>query len=97
MYRGREGSPGWAGSKVVLRGLDKTGRVETMAEVWIDDNGNVSCDSSELLADWEQEGVVGRSSKGRLFPKDGQAFLDELPFAFRSAYFLAVPAWDLRG
>jgi len=29
-----------------------------------------------------------------LFPTDGQAFLDELPFVYKSIYLMAVPRRD---
>jgi hypothetical protein len=46
----------------------------------------------EMFRSWESEGIVGRGSQGRLYPKDGQKFLDELPFMYKSAYLWAEPA-----
>lgn len=68
--------------------MDGTGR--TRAEVWLA-SGEVQCSNLKLLERWAAEGVVGRGAMGRLHPAHGQAFLDELPFAYRGLDVRAVP------
>ena len=83
------GELGWAGNAVVL--LSPKHNVvdnDWVARVSIVD-GLVSCDSPEHLDDWNRNGILGRSDRGVLYPRDGQAFLDELPFAYRSPYLWA--------
>lgn len=85
------GDNGWAGQALKLAGLDADGNDTTLARVWLNEQGQIVCDEKRFLDEWEHEGIVGRSSSGRLFPKDGQRFLDELPFAYKSAYCRAEP------
>jgi hypothetical protein len=61
----------------------------TLATVWLDDDGCAMVDDEGLFERWNREGIIGRSSSGRLFPRDGLRFLVELPFAFRSPAFFA--------
>jgi hypothetical protein len=86
-----EHGPGWAGGKVLLR---KPGPQDTpvlFGEVWLDKAGKVHASLPDMLKLWEAEGIVGRGDHGRLYPKDGQKFLDELPFMYKSAYLWAEP------
>ena len=53
--------------------------------------GTVECDNVRMQHTWEDHGIVGRASRGRLFPKDGQSFLDELPFVYKGGYVRAEP------
>jgi hypothetical protein len=78
------------GSAIALRKLDSACEQQTVAIAWLDGD-TVCCDDEKLLGSWTHDGIVGRSSQGRLFPHDGQAFLDELPFMYKSPYFLAAP------
>jgi hypothetical protein len=74
--------PGWAGRVVIIHCTDENGRSHAAARVTIDVNGVVRCDEPDLMEQWRRHGIVGRSSMGRLYPKDGQTFVDELPFAY---------------
>lgn len=65
---------------------------EVIATAWIGADGAVTCDDASLLAEWQEQGVVGRFGSGRLYPKDGVAFLEELPYMYRSVYMMAV--WE---
>jgi hypothetical protein len=84
--------PGWAGKKVLLCKPGSDDRPQTYGEVWLDALGKVQSTLPEMFRNWEAEGIVGRGSHGRLYPKDGQKFLDELPFMYKSAYLWAEPA-----
>lgn len=85
------GELGWAGNAVVLMSPKHSGAdSDWVARVSIVD-GLVTCDSPEHLDDWKWKGILGRSDKGVLYPQDGQAFLDELPFVYRSPYLWAEP------
>lgn len=83
------GEPGWAGKIVVLMS-PKDRKPVAIATVSLED-GLVSCDDANILEDWNSTGILGRSEKGIIYPRDGQAFLDELPFAYRSPYLWAEP------
>lgn len=76
--------------KVTIQTVDPFPVVRTIATVWLDDRGVICADQAALLAEWTRSGILGRASQGRLFPKDGRAFLEELPYAFRSPAFMAV-------
>jgi len=92
------GDPGWAGPEVLLLALDLDGggpRVVARAALGTD--GAVEIDDPAYRARWSREGVVGRAFLGRLYPSDGQDFLDELPFVYRGAYLRAVPADEVLG
>lgn len=80
------GYPGWAGESLVL--LDGLGTVR--ARIWLE-GGEVRCSQLGLLQMWTRTGVIGRGDRGTVFPADGQAFLDELPFAYRNVNARAVP------
>lgn len=84
---------GWTGPEVRLCKTSEDLEAETVATVRLSDDSPAQawCDSREIMAKWEAVGVVGRADRGRVFPRDGQAFLDELPFAYRSAYLWAEP------
>lgn len=86
------GSPGWVGPTVALLSLepDAAGR-RVVARVWLGEDGTAVTDHAELAASWAKDGIVGRAHLGRLYPRDGQTFLDELPYMYRSAYLNAVP------
>lgn len=87
-----KGEPGWAGEVVLIYTIDQNSsepRISTV--VYLDRSESIRCSDQALLAKWEEEGIVGREEKGRLYPKDGQNFLDELPFMYKSAYYMAVP------
>ena len=56
--------------------------------------GTTQKDDTRWQAFWTREGIVGRSQTGRVFPSDGQAFLDELPFVYKTIYLMAVPRRD---
>lgn len=88
------GTPGWVGRKVELVGHTAGGDRTSVARVWLDAADRLACDRAELLDRWTREGIVGRSQHGRLFPRDGQRFLDELPFVYRTPYLAAVPLRD---
>lgn len=83
----QEGEPGWAGDQVTVYGLDATGDQVALCTVRL--QGEVAVPSTNRFPEWETEGIVGRGQLGRVFPRDGQRFLDELPFAYRSAYLWA--------
>ena len=88
-----KGEPGWVGEVVLIRSLDQqTSESKISVVVYLDKSGNVNSSDKDLLKKWSEEGIVGRAEKGRLHPKDGQQFLDELPFMYKSAYYMAVPA-----
>ncbi len=91
------GDPGWAGPSVLLLrlGLDDGPRVAARAA--LADDGAVIIDDDRLRQEWEAKGIVGRSEMGRVYPRDGQAFLDELPFMYRGAHLRAVPEDDVFG
>ena len=74
--------PGWTGGVVVVKHVQGDGSVAQLARVSVQ-AGVVVVDSDQLRALFEREGVVGRAHLGRLWPKDGAAFVDELPFALR--------------
>lgn len=82
---------GWTGARVALCKPGFGESPETVAEVWLGDDGRVASSAPDLLAGWEKDGIVGRASHGRLYPKDGQKFLDELPYMYKSAYLWAEP------
>jgi hypothetical protein len=87
-----QGDPGWVGGAVRLQKLGPDGAPSLVAVARLSLDGSaVTCDRPELLEQWAQKGIVGRASHGRLFPHDGQAFLDELPYMYKSAYFFAEP------
>lgn len=81
--------PGWAGNAVELITM-RADKGERLALVWLD-GGTVRCDNQQLFDEWTARGIMGRQSRGFIFPRDGQAFLDELPFAYRGAYTWAEP------
>ncbi len=86
------GNPGWTGNTVLLKKLDKQLAETVRATVKLEPkSGTVSCDDKDLLEQWNTEGIFGRQQNGRVYPKDGQKFLDELPFVYKSAYFWAEP------
>lgn len=89
------GTPGWVGRRVELVSHTGPGGRTIEARVWLDAADHLSCDRPELLDRWAREGIVGRSQQARLFPRDGQAFLDELPFVYRTPYLSAVPAREV--
>ena len=51
--------------------------------------GKASTEHRQLMADWEKTGILGRPEYGRVFPNDGERFLEELPYMYRSVYFWA--------
>ena len=84
-----EGDPGWVGARVKVMGLDGDGCPQQVCLVELRE-GRATCEP-DRFPEWAEEGVVGRSQSGRVFPQDGQRFLDELPYAYRSAYLWAEP------
>lgn len=76
---------------VILYGLDDVGDDMTLAKAWLNDAGTVECDNAAFRDAWLQAGIVGRADHGRLFPEDGQAFLDELPYVYKGGYVRAEP------
>jgi len=92
------GSPGWVGDAVVLLLLDlDEDSPRLAARVHLGDDGIARVDDSGYRARWQSEGIVGRAHSGRLYPDDGQAFLDELPFVYRGAHLRAVPEQEFFG
>lgn len=91
MFVAPEAGPGWVGKRVVLRQPGKGDKPEVLGEVWLDAQGKVQTGLKQLLTTWEKDGIVGRGDKGRLYPRDGQRFLDELPFMYKSPYLWAEP------
>ena len=87
----KTGDFGWAGKTVVLMSPEH-GEPDSnwVARVSIVD-GSVTCDNADQLEDWNRNGILGRSDKGVIYPRDGQTFLDELPFVYRSVYLWAEP------
>lgn len=85
-----EGDPGWAGEQVTVFGLDSEGEPVELCSVRL--QGQAAVPSTDRFPEWESEGIVGRGQTGRVFPRDGQRFLDELPYAYRSAYLWAEVA-----
>jgi hypothetical protein len=90
MARSKRG-PGWTGQKVALRALGTSQKPDTVAEVWLDRTGHIKTGAGDLLKGWERDGIVGRAKNGRLYPRDGQRFLDELPYMYKSPYLWAEP------
>lgn len=86
----QEGDPGWVGSEVRILGLDATGDPVRVCAVRLE-QGVAVCQPPRF-PEWDEQGIVGRAEAGRLFPRDGQRFLDELPYAYRSAYLWAEKA-----
>ncbi len=86
------GTPGWVGRTVELISHSSASGRTIEARVWLDAADHLLCDRPELLDRWSRDGVLGRSQQGRLFPRDGQRFLDELPFVYRTPYLSAVPS-----
>ncbi len=87
------GDPGWAGNAVRLRRLDESAEARDVTTVRLDTvSRSATCDHAALMDSWKEQGIVGRASQGRVYPRDGQGFLDELPYAYRSAYLWAEPA-----
>lgn len=86
-----QGEPGWVGARVRFVRLSDEGEPEVWARAWLTADGSVACDRPDLLAEWQREGVLGRASAGLLHPQAGQAFLDELPYMYKSAYCFAEP------
>jgi len=76
-------------TSVLIRIFDETGNQQIYARAWVDESGTIQCDNLDLLRDWQNQGIIGRESKGHLFPNDGRAFLEELPFMYKGAYFMA--------
>jgi hypothetical protein len=83
--------PGWVGRRVALRRPGVGEDADTVAEVWLDEAGRVAASAAHLLEQWQREGIVGRASQGRLYPRDGQKFMDELPYMYKSPYLWAEP------
>ena len=84
------GRYGWTGGALILISISADGHRTTRGRVWLED-GTARTDLAGALARWERDGVVGRSDRGRLYPRDGQAFIDELPFVYQGPYLHAVP------
>ena len=75
--------------QVKMLGLDPHSQVTTVALVGIETTSGLAlCDSPDLSQEW-CKGIVGRQQNGRLYPSDGEKFLDELPFVYRSPYLWA--------
>jgi hypothetical protein len=74
---------------VAVLGLARGGESITHGVAWLDENNMVKCTAAWLLDTWCEEGILGRHTEGRLFPKDGQRFLNELPYAYRGGYHRA--------
>ena len=68
--------------------LDEEGEPQLVALVRLENEQAVT-DHSHLLEKWTRLGILGKPEEGRLFPRDGQRFLEALPFMYRSAYFWA--------
>jgi hypothetical protein len=73
---------------VRIRELNEDAEPQDVALVGLD-QGRAATDHKQLMADWEKAGIVGRPEQGRVFPQDGERFLNELPFMYRSVYFWA--------
>ncbi len=86
-----KGSAGWVGRQVRICRLCSDTSVQTVATIRLD-QGKAVCDDPKLLSEWVADGVKGRPDTPRLFPKDGQRFLDELPYVYRYTYLWAEPA-----
>ncbi|MDE2106956.1 MAG: hypothetical protein KGL39_57610, partial [Patescibacteria group bacterium] len=56
----------------------------TMANFWWSEERGLTCDNPRLLAWMEKEGIKLHSPQGSrvVFPHDGRAFFDALPFRF---------------
>lgn len=98
MLAGLRGEPGWVGEAVVLLLLDLDGDTERLVtRVCLASDGAAEVEDPAYLRRWQAEGIVGRAESGRLYPADGQAFLDELPFVYRGAHLRAVPEDEFFG
>lgn len=75
-------------SSISIRELGPDGESVEVARVRLVD-GQAFTTNADLMADWTESGIVGRMEAGRVYPKDGQRFLEELPYMYRSAYFWA--------
>ncbi len=85
-----KGTAGWVGDQVRICKLCGDTSIETVATIRLD-HGSVACDDSKLLSEWVADGIKGRPGQPRVFPKDGQPFLDELPYVYRYTYLWAEP------
>ncbi len=74
---------------VLIKRYNAKGEATVLARVWIDEHGQARCDDAKLLERWTKDGIVGRASRGVLYPKDGSAFVEELPFIYRAPQFVA--------
>ena len=75
-------------TSVKLFQLDGEGEPELVTVIEVRD-GQAVCDNPAFMEKWTAKGILGRPENGRVFPADGLAFLAELPYMYRSAYFWA--------
>lgn len=75
--------------KIVFNSYNSEGEATPVAHAWVGEDGTVRCDDAALLDEWTNSGIVGRFKNGRLFPKDGVAFMEELPYMYKSIYLHA--------
>jgi hypothetical protein len=75
---------------IALLELNAEAQQKIAALAWLDGDA-VRCSDAKLLEQWTAEGIAGRAAQGRLFPRDGRAFLEELPFMYKSPYLCAAP------
>jgi hypothetical protein len=82
--------------KVVFLKLQNDGSQAVIATCYNDGNA-VKCEGDELLiANLTENGVRVASRPGKkLYPADGDQFLDELPSVFNSPYLLAMPSEEI--
>jgi len=81
----------WDRAAALLRATESDGEQTTIARVWVDDSGVVQIDNEQFADLWRKKGIVGRADHGRLYPKDGQAFVDELPYMYKGSHLRAQP------
>lgn len=74
--------------------LENNGDQKVIATCKLSDSGVVCEGDSVFIKNLEKNGICDYSDKnlesGKLFPKDGIKFLENLKFAFRSGYLVAT-------
>ena len=76
--------------QVVIHKLEDGVSQRVIATCRLTENDTVICaGDAAFVENLAREGVRDKTGETRLFPKDGLAFLEALPFAFKSGYLMA--------